>query len=153
MSKATKDRSLAVLGIAIMVLGVLTVVQGIQSRHQDAGQRACIADNFGKLTKTLTLRGDLADRDQKNRNRSDQSQTRLILRVFGAKDQAEALRIFAHFKATQKKVKAEAKDIAETRKHTKIPPFPPGTCNDGVIKPTKPKPSKTPTPDQSKDTS
>lgn len=162
MSERQKAGSNLVLGVAIMVLGVLTVVQGIQARAEDkrartedASQRACLADNFGKLTEALTVRGDLADRESKNRTLSDSSQTKLIVQVFTvAKTPEDAKRIFAEFNATQQKVKAEARAITASRKAHPYPPFPPGTCDDGLPEKKKhEKKSESSTPAESKYTS
>lgn len=136
MTTQQKNRVNLILGIAVMLLGILTVLQGIDARTEDKQQRQCLADNFGKLTTALTVRGDLADRESKNRTRSDQSQTGLIVDVFTvAKTREQALAAFAKFQKTQKAVKTESQDIATTRKATPYPPFPPGTCDDALPKP------------------
>ena len=63
MTTAQKNRVNLFLGIMMMLLGVFTVVQGIQARSEDKEQRQCLADNFGKLTDALTVRGTLSARD------------------------------------------------------------------------------------------
>lgn len=101
-------------GVALLILGVLTIILAIYFRAQDTAQRECVADKFSELARVLQIRGDLQQRDAN-------SQARVILRVAKADDPSEvrsALDLYV----------SEQADIEAERARHPVPPFPAGSC-------------------------
>jgi len=122
------------VGTFALVLGVLTVFQGIHFQHVEAAQRACIADNFQKLSKAVGIRAKLSEKETKAE--------RAIWVVYGKaagaikdprhphidpKTQAQLNVQLVHALLNYTKVSSS---IQQDRRDHPVPPYPVGSCED-----------------------
>lgn len=118
MDSRKYHRRQVALGIFVLVLSVFTVAEGFYFRHQDGVQRDCIAHAFSELNHTLSVRGNLVDRETRATSKL------LTDAIKYEHDGAERARVVRRYLR-------QIADIQQTRRENPVPPYPEGTCNGG----------------------
>lgn len=101
-------------GTALLILGVFTILMTMYFRAQDMEQRECVASQIQAIGNTLTKRGNLLE--------DESDATRQVIREALTAQDREAL------EQARDTYFLELGRIDAAREKTKIPPFPPGTC-------------------------
>lgn len=102
-------------GTALLILGVFTVLITMYFRAEDVEQRECVAKQIAAIGKTFTVRASLAE--------DESSATRQVIRESLTAQSREDL------EKARDTYFLELGRIDAARARAKIPPFPPGTCD------------------------
>lgn len=133
-------------GIALIVLGLFTVLYAVYDSHQSDLRDQCMAQSFADLGDSLEIRSDLTIRTDKLALRAEDLQdaqiennTRVVEDVSAATSSAEVAAAFVRYKRTDDRLDAQSlqldKRVAKLtakRVKTVIPPFPTGKCGTEV---------------------
>lgn len=131
------------LGIAIAVLGILTVVWGIVLESQNIQQRHCLRDSLAQLNAALTVRANLSDERnsviaQQNvvRDERVEVQSQLIHSVATTKTTEEFQHVFEVFEQADLQlvhrgalITLRLDKLNAEIKNTPLPEFPEGKCS------------------------
>ena len=101
-------------GVALIVIGLIMVLQGWYFQLQNTNQNECVASRFEELSASLAARDRLAQREADAARRINLSE----LSVSTDEEYLAALRRYDR----------ETKEISRIRKENPLPPFPVGVC-------------------------
>lgn len=98
----------------VAVTMALAAASTVTSSHRNDEQDQCFADQFEKLSRSLTVRGDLNAQDSENLNT-------VVRTISAARTQDDVRAAFAHYLE-------QRRAIDHKREQTPIPPYPSGQC-------------------------
>lgn len=102
-------------GTALLILGVFTILVTMYFRAQDVQQRECVATQITAIGRTFAARSNLAE--------DESAATRQVIR------EALTAQTQAQLEKARDTYFLELGRIDAARNKAKVPPFPPGTCD------------------------